>query len=129
MYDLDTIGPPPENLASRVVFDKVRVPMSRLAEAANLGGLALADRQFKDCVIIGPCVVVPAADTTFTNCTMGQTSGDIRNLFLRAAGPMITGGIPLPGCSFDGCLFLGVGFAGDDAFVDAFVKLLGDKES
>jgi hypothetical protein len=129
MYNLETVGPPPENLSTRVVFENVRVPMLHLADAVNTSGLPLADRQFKDCVIIGPCVVVPAADTVFTHCTMGQPSGDVRNLFLRAAGSRITGGIPLPGCRFEGCLFVGVGFAGDDSFVDAFVKLLGGQDA
>lgn len=128
MYDLATVGPPPENLATRVVFEKVRVPMSRLADEANASGLRVSDRQFRDCVIIGPCVVIPTTDTRFENCNMGDTSGDVMNLFLRAAGPMIIGGIPLPGCSFEGCLFLGVGFAGDDAFVNGFSALLTGRE-
>ncbi|OYW38830.1 MAG: hypothetical protein B7Z42_07285 [Brevundimonas sp. 12-68-7] len=60
---------------------------------------------------------------------MGDTSGDVRNLFLRAAGPMMAGCIALPGCSFEGCLFMGVGFAGNDAFVDGFTALLTRRES
>ena len=37
---------------------------------------------------------------------------------------MITGGIPVNGCTFQGCIFIGVGFAGDDRFVDRFVAQL-----
>lgn len=128
MYDLATVGPPPENLATRVVFEKVRVPLWRLAEAAYASGLAVSDRQFIDCVITGPCIVCPTTDTRFSNCNMGDRTGDARNLFLRAAGPMIVGGIPLPGCSFEGCLFIGIGFAGPDAFVDGFIAQLTGQE-
>lgn len=129
MYDLKTMGPTPDNLATRVVFEKVKVPMARLAEAAGASGLKVSDRQFRDCLILGPCVIAPAPDTRFEQCNMGDTGGDVNNLFLRASGPGMVGVIPVPGCTFEGCLFLGVGFAGGDAFVEGFAALLSRRES
>ena len=42
---------------------------------------------------------------------------------------MIVGGVPLNDCVFEGCLFIGVGFAGDDAFVDAFIAKMIPKKA
>ena len=124
MYDLDNTGPVPDDLGTRLVFEKERIPLGHLVEALEVAGQTLTGRRFVDCVVHGPCVVIPANETKFNQCNLGDVAGDVRNLFLRAAGPMIVGGIPLNDSVFDGCIFMGVGFAGDDAFVDAFIDLL-----
>jgi hypothetical protein len=124
MFDLQNTGPVPEDLGTRRVFEKVQVPLGRLIDALGASGQPLTGRRFVDCVVHGPCVVIPGEHTRLENCNLGEASGDVRNLFLRAAGPMIVGGIPLNDCVFEGCIFIGVGFAGDDAFVDAFVAKL-----
>lgn len=129
MYDLNTIGGVPDDLGTRLVFENVRVSMLQLVEAAAAAGRTLSGLTFIDCVIHGPCVIVPGGQTRFDDCNMGNDTGDVRNLFLRAAGTAIIGALFVNDCRFDGCLFLGVGFAGDDAFVDAFVDQLSPKES
>ncbi|AQR60661.1 hypothetical protein BZG35_02600 [Brevundimonas sp. LM2] len=127
MYDLAKTANPPEDLGTRQAFSGVRLALGRLAEAAEIAQTPLSGRRFTDCVIHGPAILVPGPDTRFHRCNMGDTFGDTRNLFLRAAGPLIVGGLFMPGCMFEGCLFVGVGFAGDDAFVEAFVANLTPK--
>ena len=124
MYDLNATGPTPADLGTRTEFHKVLVPLTTLAEAAGKSGRTLDGRRFVDCVIHGPCVLVPGSDTRFEHSSLGETHGDVRNLFLRAVGPLITGCIPVNGCVFEGCIFIGVGFAGNDAFVENFVSTL-----
>jgi len=124
MFDLEKTGPVPSDLGARQIFTGVRVPLMRLFEEASSLGQSLQGRRFIDCVIHGPCVVVPGADTRFEDCSLGDAHGDVGNLFLRAVGPMITGAIPLNGCVFEGCLFIGVGYAGDDRFIEAFTSPL-----
>lgn len=127
MFDLETTGPVPTDLGTRLVFEKARIPLVQLVEALEAAGQTLTGRRFVDCVVHGPCVVVPANETKFDNCNLGNVEGDVRNLFLRAAGPMIIGAIPLNDSHFDGCIFMGVGFAGHDDFVDAFIDILTPK--
>jgi len=126
MYDLNKTAPTPDDLATRTEFTGVLVPITRLMESLleKGGQRSLAGYRFVDCVIRGPGVLIPGGTTTFNQCNMGETSGDVRNLFLRAAGPKIVGGISVEGATFEGCIFVGVGFAGDDAFVDNFSTML-----
>ena len=126
MYDVNNTAPTPDDLATRTEFKGVLVPITRLMESLmeKRGQPSLAGYQFVDCIIRGPGVIIPAAATKFSHCNMGETAGDVRNLFLRAAGPKIVGAISVDGATFEGCLFVGVGFAGDDAFVDSFSTML-----
>ncbi|MES2860888.1 MAG: hypothetical protein V4701_05415 [Pseudomonadota bacterium] len=127
MYDLASTANPPEDIGTRRDLTGVRLSLSRLVEAAEAARTPLGGRRFTDCVIHGPAILVASPSTRFLNCNMGDTFGDTRNLFLRAAGPLIVGGVFMPDSQFEGCLFVGVGFAGDDAFVDAFVASLTKK--
>lgn len=129
MYDLNTIGGVPADLGSGTTFRNARIPLLQLIEALAAGGRSLNGLTFVDCVIQGPCVIVPAGQTRFDDCNMGNDTGDVRNLFLRAAGPSIIGAVMVTDCAFQGCLLLGVGFAGDDAFVDAFIDQLTPKDA
>ncbi|WP_309627253.1 hypothetical protein [Brevundimonas sp.] len=124
MYDLDNTDPVPHDLGTRLVFEKERIPLAQLVDALEAAGQTLTGRRFVDCVIHGPCVVMPATETKFDNCNLGDVAGDVRNLFLRSAGPMVIGAIPLNDSHFDGCIFMGVGFAGHDDFVNAFIDIL-----
>lgn len=123
MYDLNTIGPVPADL-TQDRFQNVRIPMLELVVARAAAGLPLSGLTFTDCVVQGPSVIVPGGQTRFDDCNMGNDTDDVRNLFLRAAGTGIIGALLLNDCRFDGCLLLGIGFAGDDAFVDAFLEQL-----
>lgn len=129
MYDLSKIGGVPDDLGTRLVFENERVPMLRLVEARAAAGLPLSGLSFIDCVVQGPCVIVPGGETRFDDCNMGNDTDDVRNLFLRAAGTAIIGALFLNDCRFDGCLLLGIGFAGDDAFVDSFLAQLTPKKA
>ena len=124
MFDINTTGPVPDDLATRRVFEKVRVPIVRLAEVLDVNGETLRGRRFVDCVITGPAVVVQSDETQLHNCNLGDVAGDVRNLFLRATGPMIIGGVALHDCVFEGCLFIGIGFAGTDEYVEGMLKTL-----
>ena len=126
MYDLKTVRPTPQDLGTRTEFVGVNIPIVRLLERV------IAERQqgrlegmtFIDCIIVGPGVVVPDQATTLTNCNFGVAQGDVRNLFLRSTGPLITGCISLVSCRFEGCLFRGVGLAGNDNYVEAMIREL-----
>ena len=121
MFDINATGPVPTDLATRTEFSKVLVPLHQLLDAVvENGGQSIEGYRFTDCVIRGPAVIIPGAQTQFVNSNLGDVAGNVRNLFLRAAGPMIMGAIGVNRCVFDGCLFVGIGFAGDDAFVDNF---------
>ncbi len=119
-------APCPTTPRTRLVFEKVWVPLSELTQ--RVGG-QLQGRRFVDCIVHGPCVVIPDGRTRFETCDLGDAAGDVRNLFLRAVGPMIVGAIPLNDTVFENCIFRGVGFAGDDAFVTEFVAKLYTAES
>lgn len=126
MYDVKNIGPIPTDLGTRIEFNKVLVPLGQLFDAAmEAGQVGIVGRRFVDCVIRGPAVLLPNRGTKFVECNMGDVSGDVRNLFLKPAGPMIIGGMPLDDCLFQGCLFFAVGLAGNDAFIDGFAASLG----
>ena len=124
MFDFNNTGPAPADLATRRVFEKVRVPLVRLAETLDANGETLRGRRFVDCIIEGPAVAIQTDETRIHNCNLGDVGGDVRNLFLRTTGPMVIGGISLNDCVFEGCLFMGVGFAGTDEYVESMLKLL-----
>ena len=129
MYDLKTVEQAPTDLATPLVFEKVRIPLVRLIEAAEANRRPIAGRRFVDCVIHGPAILGPSDTTRFERCNLGDVAGDVGNLFLRAVGPMMVGVVSIDGCVFEGCIFVGVGFAGNDAFVDAFTTLLTPKKA
>ena len=125
MYDLNNTGPVPTDLGTRTEFNKVLVPLVQVFDATMVAGTAgINGRRFVDCIIRGPAVILPNPGTRFIDSNLGDVSGDVRNLFLKAAGPKIIGGVPVNDCIFEGCLFFAVGFAGDEDFVNAFAKSL-----
>lgn len=127
MYDLGKIGGIPANLGDGDTYTNVHIPMLQLVGALAARTRTISGLRFVDCVIEGPCVFVPMGTTRFDDCNMGNDTDDVRNLFLRAAGSAIIGALTINDCQFEGCLLLGVGFAGDDAFVDAFIDNLTPK--
>ena len=129
MFDLASIGPVPDDLGQRTVYEKVRVPLIRLFEAHEAANRPLTGLRFVDCVIDGPAVVVMSAQTQLINCNLGDVAGDARNLFLRAHGPRIIGGVPLNDAVFDGCLFRRVGIVGDEAYIQLMIDKLTPPEA
>jgi len=129
--DLSQYGQTPVDLGSPSRFDKVFLPITRLFEAQVAAGKGsrLKDLTFSDCLISGPGVLIPDLTTLFDACNLGDVKGDVRNLFLVAAGPGIIGGIGLENCRFERCFFRGVGFTGNQHYVDAMVKSLRDGQA
>ncbi len=117
MYDLQNTKPVPADLGQRDRYAGELIPLGRLFDALIGRGGSFQGIVFTDCVIRGPAVIIPGATTQFVNSNLGDVAGDVKNLFLQAAGPRIIGGIPVDGCVFEGCLFVGVGFAGDATFI------------
>ncbi|MFN3932476.1 MAG: hypothetical protein ACK4JY_12075 [Brevundimonas sp.] len=116
------VNPTPEDLVTPTVFDGVLIPLSALVEARRTTDRPrIEGLTFRNCVIQGPAVLVPNSTTTFESCNLGEAAGDRRNLFLKAVGPMIIGGLSAAGCQFESCVFLGVGFAGNEAMIEQFV--------
>ena len=129
MIDPKTLAPLPADALNRTEFRDTLVPIARLLEMRLEAGLGAGvnGNRFVGCVIRGPGVIVPDSDTDFDHCIMGETHGDIRNLFLLAQGPRISGAIAVHGCKFERCQFVGIGFAGDQEFIDHFVTTLSGK--
>ena len=108
-------------------FEKVLIDLPRLIMDARDAGKTLQGRRFVDCVIRGPAILIPYGDTQFVRSNLGDVVGDVRNLFLRASGPMIIGATAIQGCIFEGCLFVDVGFAGTAQFIEDFISHLPSK--
>ena len=126
MHDLANYGPAPANMGTGNRFENVAIPVTRLLEHIIAAGRPAAVRQvgFKKCMLHGPGLFVPDTTTRFVRCDLGDVRGDIRNLFLIAAGPRITGAIPLNDCLFEDCVFRGVGFVGNEHYVANMVREL-----
>jgi len=120
------LGSTPANLGEREVYENTSIPISRLLDVTIAAGRGhyLEKLTFRKCLIHGPGVIVADPETRFNECDLGDVKGDIRNLFLIAAGPRITGGIFLKGCLFENCVFRQVGFVGSQNYVDDMIREL-----
>lgn len=121
MYNLQTTAPAPANLGELTEFKGVVISLPALIEAASAKGVPIEGRTFLDCVIVGPAILTPGTDTRFKDCNFGDVDGNPRNLFVAPAGDQVIGALSVWGCVFDGCLFNGVGLAGDQGFISAFL--------
>ena len=117
MYDIAKTKPIPADLGARRRYHGELVPIARLMDAVIEAGGDLKGYSFVDCIVRGPAVLIPGPTTELIDCNLGEVSGDVRNLFLQAAGPLIIGAIPVEGCRFEGCLFIGLGLAGNSEFI------------
>lgn len=78
---------------------------------------ALVNRDFRDCTIHGPAVLIPSGYGIVTKC---KFEGPL-NVVLWKIHPeqaAVAGAISLSGCTFVGCTFHGVGFAGTSETID-----------
>ncbi len=106
-------------------FENVDVSLFDLYRASFWAGEpTINGRTFRNCQIEGPAVMLVLPGTTFESTDFGQTSGDVRNLVLRPAGPQkVIGTLPVQNCAFIGCVFHGVGFTGPEDFLQQILAL------
>jgi len=121
------IGPKPANLGTMQTFENMHIPLFILfADIVQGGENVIRGRTFTNCVLAGPAVIAPTgAGVNMRDCDMGNASGNIRNLLLRPMGSLVTGAIPFDDCTFIGCKFRSIGFAGSDEFLKQFVANIG----
>jgi hypothetical protein len=89
--------------------DRYTGEVIRLALIADTDA-TVRDREFADCQINGPAVMV-AHSCEFTNCGW---DGEPESLFWEIPPPrsLVIGAVLVQGCRFIGCRFSGVGIAG-----------------
>lgn len=105
-------------------YEKQAISLVDMLRARMAGGEGvIRGVTFKNCRIEGPGVVL-VLGCHFDASDFGNPSGDIRNLVLRPASPTsVVGAIPMDACTFTGCLFVGLGYTGVDAFLDQIIAL------
>lgn len=107
------------------VFEKVTVNLYDLFRETVRGGKArVRNITFNDCRLEGPIVMVVMGRCTFEATNFGYSGGDVRALTIRSGAPgKIVGALPFEDCTFNGCGFVAVGFAGASEFLDQIVAL------
>lgn len=125
MYDIQNTGPTPSDLGVRDEFKGVYISIPALLEAVVASGYPIEGRRFRDCVLMGPAILAMDDKTRLVNCQFGAVEGEERNLFVRPAGNAVVGAVSIAGCHFEGCLFTGLGFLGDDGFIETFLATFG----
>jgi hypothetical protein len=87
------------------------------------GQAVIRNVTFTNCRLEGPGVVL-VLGCHFEMSDFGNPAGDIRNLILRPASQTsVVGAIPVDGCTFTRCQFVGLGYTGMDAFLDQIIAL------
>ncbi len=90
------------------------------------GSPLMADRTFRNCILVGPAVVLVMPGTRFSETSFGAADNDIRTVLLRPASPnKAIGAIPMADCVFERCQFRGVGFTGHENFINLLIEQLG----
>lgn len=105
-------------------YENQAVSLVDLLRARMVDGQAvIRDVSFRNCRIEGPGVVL-VLGCTFEGSDFGNPAGDIRNLILRPASQTsVIGAIPVDGCTFTACQFVGLGYTGMDSFLDQIIAL------
>jgi hypothetical protein len=111
--------------ALATTFENADISLFDLYRASFAAGQpVITGRTFKNCRIQGPGVMLVLPGTKFESTDFGETSGDVRNLILRPAGPQkVVGTLPVQNCVFIGCVFHGVGFTGPENFLQQILAL------
>jgi len=99
-----------------------------VAESRKGHGL-VQGKTVTNCRIQGPAVMLASNGVTFDAVNFGDTSGDMRNLILRADGQRAVGAIPFRDCAFVNCEFYGVGFTGPEDFLNQLRALTAPSAS
>lgn len=105
-------------------YENQAVSLVDLLRARMVDGQAvIRNVTFTNCRIEGPGVVL-VLGCHFEKSDFGNPSGDIRNLILRPASPTsVVGAIPVDGCTFTGCQFVGLGYTGVDDFLNQIIAI------
>jgi hypothetical protein len=95
----------------------------RIAELAGEHGV-LDGFVFEGCDLKGPAVLVPQG-STFANTNLGAGDPDTLLWEIPPDRPRVIGAILARNCTFEGCTFVNVGFAGPPEFVQQMRQSLG----
>ncbi|MES2034370.1 MAG: hypothetical protein V4466_09360 [Pseudomonadota bacterium] len=106
-------------------FEKVTVNLYDLfRETMKAGKARVRNITFTDCRLEGPVVIAVMGRCTFEATNFGYSGGDVRALTVRSGAPgKIVGALPFEDCTFTGCGFVAVGFAGSSEFLDQIAAL------
>jgi hypothetical protein len=105
-------------------YENQAVSLVELLRARMVDGQAvIRNVTFTNCRLEGPGVVL-VLTCHFDRCDFGNPAGDIRNLILRPASPTsVIGAIPVDGCTFTLCQFVGLGYTGMNEFLDQIIAM------
>ena len=94
----------------------------RVAELAGAQGV-LEGFVFEGCDLKGPAVLVPQGSNFANSNVVGDPDALLWEI--PPDRPQVIGAILVRNCTFEGCTFLNVGFAGPPEFVREFRQSLG----
>ena len=86
------------------------------------GGVGIDDRDFTDCTIEGPALMLVLDGVSFESSNFGQTGGDMRNMLFRPAGDAAIGAIPVRNCTFTRCQFRAIGITGNETLIQTLIQ-------
>lgn len=95
-----------------------RSEVIRLADLATVSDI-VEDRRFEDCMLVGPAVLVLLDSVDLISCGF-EGSAEAMLWELPADRTQVQGAIGLRRCSFIGCRFQRVGFAGTPEVMEMF---------
>ncbi len=89
-----------------VHYSNTMIHISQLAVTSDV----IKDATFTNCLVTGPAVLLPMADTHLRGC---QWDGSPDGLFwpIETGRQSVIGAIALQGCTFEGCRFQRIGLA------------------
>lgn len=86
------------------------------------GGVSIDDRDFTDCTIEGPALMMVLDGVSFESSNFGQTGGDMRNMLFQPMGNAGIGAIPVRNCTFTRCQFRAIGITGSDSLLQTLIQ-------
>lgn len=103
----------------------------RVADLVTEEPWLLAYRQFVDCELVGPALILLQGSTTFKACAfiVPQSDGVLRPeailIDLPDGGTAPAGAVAMFDCHFEGCRFEGVTFCGAENVMNEFRRVGG----
>jgi len=87
------------------------------------GGAIIEGREFTNCFIEGPAVMLVLEGTHFDGVNFGPSGGDLRNiLFQPVSGQRAIGAIPVRNCTFTNCQFHTLGITGGEDLLRTLIE-------